>query len=244
MEVHQHSHSERKKWTHYLWEFLMLFLAVFCGFLAENFREHKVEHTREKQYLQSLLTDIKDDTVAINNSRLTAIKALAYEDSVILYLYNSPPTGFLPPHFLDLDFNAMLRLKVVFNEGTAEQLKNSGNMRLIQKSNVFRCISLYWNEQENTRISLARYLEYRNRGREFAEKLFAFSDNDLIKAKLIDSSAKGIRVIQSSPAMWSEYSNIISHCHITVLNYLDQLEKLSDKANELINLVQKEYHLK
>ena len=38
MEVHAHTHTERKKWTHYLWEFLMLFLAVFCGFLAENQR--------------------------------------------------------------------------------------------------------------------------------------------------------------------------------------------------------------
>jgi len=39
MEVHRHAHTDRKKWTHYLWEFLMLFLAVFCGFLAENQRE-------------------------------------------------------------------------------------------------------------------------------------------------------------------------------------------------------------
>jgi hypothetical protein len=30
MEVHAHAHTARKKWTHYLWEFLMLFLAVFC----------------------------------------------------------------------------------------------------------------------------------------------------------------------------------------------------------------------
>ena len=37
MEVHNHtaadpdSHRGKKKWTHYLWEFLMLFLAVLCG---------------------------------------------------------------------------------------------------------------------------------------------------------------------------------------------------------------------
>ena len=29
MEVHAHTHTARKKWTHYFWEFLMLFLAVF-----------------------------------------------------------------------------------------------------------------------------------------------------------------------------------------------------------------------
>jgi hypothetical protein len=45
MEVHHHAHASdpalhrgRKKWTHNFWEFLMLFLAVFCGFLAENQR--------------------------------------------------------------------------------------------------------------------------------------------------------------------------------------------------------------
>jgi len=40
MEVHAHSHTERKKWTHYFWEFFMLFLAVTLGFLVENQREH------------------------------------------------------------------------------------------------------------------------------------------------------------------------------------------------------------
>ena len=62
MEVHAHTHTARKKWTHYLWEFLMLFLAVFCGFLAENQREHMVEHQRAKQYAILLYEDIKADT--------------------------------------------------------------------------------------------------------------------------------------------------------------------------------------
>ena len=48
MEVHHHSHTACKKIAHYIWEFLMLFLAVFCGFLAENQREHMIEHRREK----------------------------------------------------------------------------------------------------------------------------------------------------------------------------------------------------
>ncbi len=43
MEVHAHSHTPRKKRTHYFWEFLVLFLAVFCGFLTENQREHYIE---------------------------------------------------------------------------------------------------------------------------------------------------------------------------------------------------------
>src|SRR5258705_6205434 len=67
MEVHAHTHTQRKKWTHYFWEFLMLFLAVFAGFLAENQREHIVERQREKQYMQSLLSDLAADTARFNS---------------------------------------------------------------------------------------------------------------------------------------------------------------------------------
>ena len=62
MEVHAHTHTARKKWTHYFWEFLMLFLAVFCGFLAEYQLEHKIERDRELQFMQTMAEDLKSDT--------------------------------------------------------------------------------------------------------------------------------------------------------------------------------------
>src|SRR5450631_2478428 len=63
MEVHHHSHSshEKKNWKSYAWEFLMLFLAVFCGFLAEYFLEHRIEKEKGKQYVQSMIEDMKSD---------------------------------------------------------------------------------------------------------------------------------------------------------------------------------------
>ena len=62
MEIHNHSHTARKKWNHYFWEFLMLFLAVTLGFFVENQREHYIEHKREKAYIRSLIRDLKQDT--------------------------------------------------------------------------------------------------------------------------------------------------------------------------------------
>jgi len=66
MEVHSHTHSERKRWTHYLWEFLMLFLAVTLGFFVENQREHLVENKREIVYMNSFIEDLKLDTAQLN----------------------------------------------------------------------------------------------------------------------------------------------------------------------------------
>src|ERR1700733_13276147 len=83
MEVHTHTHTERKKWTHYLWEFIMLFLAVFCGFLAENIREHTAEHSRAKEFSKSLVLDLQNDTAAIRNQERIAEVYISFVDSLL-----------------------------------------------------------------------------------------------------------------------------------------------------------------
>ena len=65
MEVHHQTHTPRKKWTHYFWEFFMLFLAVTAGFFVENQREHYIEHKREKQFITTLIEDFKSDTAQL-----------------------------------------------------------------------------------------------------------------------------------------------------------------------------------
>ena len=55
----------------------MLFLAVFCGFLAEYQLEHKIEKDRERQYVRSLLSDLRSDTSQLTgliNFRLGKMK--------------------------------------------------------------------------------------------------------------------------------------------------------------------------
>src|SRR5436190_12114722 len=86
MEVHAHTHTERKKWTHYLWEFLMLFLAVFCGFLAEYQLEHKIERDREKQYIRSLMNDLQTDVFNIETVQKQNLLAKNVGDSLFLLL--------------------------------------------------------------------------------------------------------------------------------------------------------------
>ena len=64
----------------------MLFLAVFCGFLAENLREHQVEHQREKQYIRSLIADLKEDDQVISRELVTQERRTAMMDSMITIL--------------------------------------------------------------------------------------------------------------------------------------------------------------
>src|SRR6187551_4116184 len=96
MEVHAHTHTAdpdshrgRKKWTHYFWEFLMLFFAVFCGFLAEYQLEHTIENQREKKYISSFIEDLRADTAFITQYVNSKIEKRKDHDSLIWYL-NAP----------------------------------------------------------------------------------------------------------------------------------------------------------
>ena len=244
MEVHHHAHTERKKWTHYIWEFLMLFLAVFCGFLAENFREHQVEHNREKKFMASLIFDLRQDTAELNRSANQVSYSRTLQDSVLLFLNSYTPGDFLNPRFNYLIGWSLNRFSVVFNEVTAMQLKNAGNLRLIRSQETIRKISQYWTEQESTKIYLERYLEYRNRSREYNEKLFDFAEIELAQDSLIKMPERGMKVINKDPALWAEFKNNFAHCRLTTNAVFYQLEKQKKFADELITVLNEEYHLK
>src|SRR5690242_4508643 len=131
MEVHAHSHTERKKWTHYFWEFLMLFFAVFCGFLAENFREKQVEHHREKDYMHSLTQDLDADIKDIDMNLDLAATVTEKLDSFV-YLLNEKDPDENAYDLYKLGSIAGRIVQVSFNDRTSSQLKNSGTMRLIR----------------------------------------------------------------------------------------------------------------
>ena len=86
MEVHAHTHTARKKWTHYFWEFLMLFLAVTLGFFVENQREHYIEHQRAKVYAASMKINLQVDTAELNQIVYRGTYASSYLDTFLLLL--------------------------------------------------------------------------------------------------------------------------------------------------------------
>jgi hypothetical protein len=62
MEVHHHPHVEKKKFKEYFLEFVMIFLAVTMGFFAESYREHLRDKSKEREYIKSMVEDLKNDS--------------------------------------------------------------------------------------------------------------------------------------------------------------------------------------
>ena len=144
MEVHQHSHTARKKWTHYLWEFLMLFLAVFCGFLAEYQLEHKIEKNRERQFINSLVNDVMADTARLNTIIFNRTVRERRLDSLELLLNSPSPGNYAKDiYFFAVTAGRTNNIRFIPNDGTMQQLKNSGGLRLIRKHHVADSIAKY-----------------------------------------------------------------------------------------------------
>ena len=155
MEVHHHAHTSdppdsyrdhrgKKKWTHYFWEFLMLFLAVFCGFLAEYQLEHKIEKDREIQFMKGMLEDLRSDTVMMKSTMAFATQISKGLDSLQSNLFNSENLDANSFTIYRQNFTYIRLIVVSFSDQTATQLRNSGTLRLIRKTEIANAISRYW----------------------------------------------------------------------------------------------------
>ncbi len=177
MEVHAHTHTARKKWTHYFWEFIMLFLAVFCGFLAENQREHMIEHKREKDYIKLLIEDLQTDTAIINAQLPRIRQAVSGLDTLINEAY-AFLEGKADTRMMYFTYHPYCRnnFTVVLSQRTLNQLKNSGNMRLIRNKQALEIILNsevgFQQFEEKTRV----VIQLKENTSEFGTRIFDFRE--------------------------------------------------------------------
>ena len=148
MEVHQHSHiNHSKRWKNYLYEFLMLFLAVSAGFFMENLREHHVENEREEKYMKSFVTDLKSDLVNIDSTIARNLLAKMYYDS-LFYLLTLPDHSDKFGEIYFISRKVSLREFFYQTDGTLTQLINSGGLRLVHHQEIVDSINAYQNIYE------------------------------------------------------------------------------------------------
>ena len=149
MEVHHHAHDpaaphHKKNWKNYFWEFLMLFLAVFCGFLAEYQLEHKIERDRAKKYMYDMVENLKYDTIRYNRN-LRNNEILGKQLDTFRAEISKAVKGQINSNRLyELWIKTAGFSSVVYNRTALTQLKNSGSFRLIKNDTLSSSISDYY----------------------------------------------------------------------------------------------------
>lgn len=147
METHAHHlhKAPGEKIWHYVFEFLMLFLAITLGFFVENQREHFIEHRKAKEYAQSLFDDLKVDTLVLQRTIDEKLWIWSKYDSVQKILLS--PTLRKEHNELIYYVEGYLSWNDVFSsqDVTYSQLLSSGNFRYIRNDTLYKKISDYYN---------------------------------------------------------------------------------------------------
>lgn len=141
-----------------MFEFLLLFLAVFCGFLAEYQLEHLIEHNREKQYIQSFAEDLSADSLYTETKIKNFSDKIIIADSLILLLSsmdNNDRSNDI--YYFYLSFGRYAPF--VVNDRTIVQLRNAGGMRLIPNKRVSDSMVSYYRDVENINYLESRLIE-------------------------------------------------------------------------------------
>lgn len=138
--------SPKKKWYVYFIDFIMLFVAVTLGFLAENVRDQQTDKNREISYLKNvhddLLVDINriESVISSNNWRLLML------DSLHIEINKASPD--LPSLYYYIR-NLALRTTFESSHLGLDQIKASGGFRLIQNAKIIAGIQDYERKLNN-----------------------------------------------------------------------------------------------
>ena len=254
MEVHHHSHTARKKWTHYFWEFFMLFLAVTLGFFVENQREHFIEHKRAGIYARAMINNLKSDTSELGQIIFRGEIAANYLDSFLNIIkvneINTIPSGKL--YWFGL-WGGYLR-GFEPNDATFQQMKNSGSLRYFTNYTLEQQLGEYDQILRSMKtineIDRQVYIETRKA----RAKIFDFRYNDEAN-KIVQSAVYAIydpvkidSFIRINPPLLTTDKILINDyaemCRSRNLKaYLRDAKEAYKHAHLIIGLLKKEFHL-
>jgi hypothetical protein len=244
MEAQKYPHSEKHKkgWTEYFFEFFMLFLAVFLGSLAENIREHNVENEKEKVYIQNVLEDLKADT-AIYNTYAKNNQFLFQSIDTLIQLIKSPDRK---QHVGKLAYAARMILPLYkalyITDRTYEQMKSSGDLRLIRDKKVANGISHYYYSV----IDLKKYNDAAFVwGSDYGQEIGKVFDAELL-----------LKIIKDQKEQPATSTDLLTEDRVTLNELINSAqylygafslgEKIGNERNiaaqNLIELIKKEYH--
>ena len=255
MEVHHTHHpTHKKKWSEYIIEFIMLFTAVFLGFIAENIREHAVEQNRAKEFSASLVQDLQSDTIAINKQIKSIGLYSAVSDS-LLQLSKTKLEGRNASQFSFYSRFAYWTTPILWNRNTFEQIKNSGSLRYFTNVGLLKKLLQYDALVNNNNVDAENN---KIRGNMLLTSINSIIDpqlhQDISQYFLVTLDTMSTKTKESffsskTGSLENKREKIMEMLNMVIVNQrnhqaqVDDLGQASLLAAELIDTLKKEYHL-
>ena len=251
MEVHHHAHDpaaphHKKTWKSYFWEFLMLFLAVFCGYLAESYHTHSVNKDIEKRNMELVVDNLRDDVVKFKTNISFHEQKVKVLDTLISFrnienadTLNSREFGFL---FSKSIYNPVF----VSNTAAIDQMKSSGSLRLVKNKKVLESIFKY--------VAMSNLLSADRDRLDKGDELWIENASAFLDMQYLAGS-RGVKFLQGNPlksqnnlasqqVIYQFFNRAIIRKSILEVLLLPRMHAQQKNAEDLIELLEKEYQIK
>jgi len=243
VEVHHHPelpHGEKKRFKEYLLEFIMIFLAVTMGFIAENIREHLSDSSKENEYITGMVKNLEVDTIrlnkVINENRKQAdgidslrkvskdkLSQLIVQDS--LYLYTSKYLWYTN------DFTN--------DDITLTQLRNAGGYRLIKNNGVLDSIAEYESRMRDINDEYNGFASSLEKARDDANAIFDLNIGHNFR---LHPNSTQVLITTDKERIY-KYYNGCWYALLGLSGYDQMLENHLKYSTRLISYLKKEYDI-
>ncbi len=246
MEVHHHPdlHHKKKHFKEYFLEFLMIFLAVTLGFLAENLREHITDRSKEKEYIRGFIRNLRDDTASLQRIINFDHRQVKGIDSFLRLRHTDMRLDSNRKNFYLLAGDYFYSsASFTSNNATLQQLKSTGDYRLIQKHHVADSLSKY---EANIQEISHETDYYNNYFKEILSRLESltdvtiYGDTSYIKNRIFTS--KPAPQLNTDSSQFRAFINKVFDFRIITSSYADNMLKPQlNNATSLIAFLKREY---
>lgn len=127
----------------YVYEGLMIFFAVSLGFIAENIRDTVAQRNKERVLMESIVTNLKIDTAALNIVIEGNIKKNRVFDSLIVLANQDLNDTLIRKQFYGFFIAGTYMSLFLPSDAALVQIKTDGGLGLISKKGVADSILNY-----------------------------------------------------------------------------------------------------
>ena len=253
MEVHAHDlhKAPGHGWKHYIFEFLMLFLAVSLGAYVENLRESILHKEEVKTHINSLVADLRTDISLLESGLERNNYSAQMADSLIELLHSDVSNT---AHIYVAARTVTANLGYCYtNSKSFDQMKSSGLLRYIKPNYLLDSIGSYYvsfqwltNQTELLRLKMDEI--HKKNALLFDSYVFQQMMNNGIE----NGSNRRTIIIKPSvkPVLLSTIPNDINSVSLnyhyyssTVKFFINRSLEQRNRAIRLVELIKKDYTL-
>jgi hypothetical protein len=251
MEVHHHPKVEKKNLKEYFLEFIMIFLAVTLGFIAENIREDISEHQKAKTFATSMKEDLKADTAQLNRYNKYFTITANNIDTFMLLLQKDDPKNILSGKLYWYGLFGGASGNFIQNDATFQQMKSSGSLAFfnpettidIEKYDRF-CRSLQASDDMNrdiyTEVRKTRAMIFDFKYNEIANRLSQKNRIAYNQTSIDSFIATNPPLLSNDKVLFNQYVELVRSRFLRIYNVAIS-DSLLKQANIVLDDLNKNY---